>query len=428
MFGRFASYLTSNMSWELELYSITDSSEEAYNHGPSFVLEDLNNDGGLEAVVAGIQRDETGECRELAVHVVGAITGEPLNSQWPKRFPVAAKMIPKVHVGDVAGDAAKEVVFYVPGEYASGAAWEDQYVGDLHVLDLSGQAVAGWPMPLKSTYEPGLPLQVADVDADGKAEILVKSSLLLEGDGSVAPGWPAPRFYNCCHLCWGDAQAVNLDSDPELEVLQYDYTLDESGEWVSAVAVVEHDGSVAEEWPVLLDTPMDLNPGGSYFRKSDLHAKVVQLDSTPAPEIVLAFDKIRVLSASGESVGGLPVVDLEGECKGLELVDVDDDGALEYVVLVHRGTWGNQVATYSPSGRRRGAFLEAYELSGEELGGGWPIHLPWYPGSGIGSSVLVRNVEGNRNPEVIRIRGNMISYDGYTNDGYLSLVEILGLP
>ena len=73
----------------------------------------------------------------------------------------------------------------------------------------------GWPTQLPRTQsqheryiDDAVPLGLADLDGDGRAEVLVYDddglALAVRGDGRALPGWPASG--PACSLCGGNCQ------------------------------------------------------------------------------------------------------------------------------------------------------------------------------------------------------------------------------
>ena len=79
-----------------------------------------------------------------------------------------------------------------------------------------------------------------------------------------------------------------------------------TGEWVYAVDVRQQDNSrFAGNWPAYLEAHIGrARVGSEFLQYSGIHARTAQLVSGGTREIVLCYDRIRVLAADGTARGG----------------------------------------------------------------------------------------------------------------------------
>jgi len=339
--------------WDLPLRFEQDLLREDQRFGPSFLIDDLDGDGTKEILV----------CNAGNILLLKADgTRYSQNSTFPSSHGGCGKL----HAGDVNGDGVKEVIFVK----RSRPYMDPPEEAELYVVGLNGQPFAGWPVALPGRCEAAL--QVGDVDGNGRADILVENIWLYGGNGQLRPGWPISNSFG--NSSRGGFQLVELNPATPgsgLQILAYDLI----GTWPGgryAVDVRKPDGAVyASRWPVYLDSDVERNDRG-YSTVSPIYAKIAQLIPGDPLEIVVCYDKIRVLQADGSENPALPPIDLNGQCHGLDVLDVDGDGQLEYVALVSRFEDDDGWKTDAH------AELEAYRLNGTPLSATdsrWPIRV-----------------------------------------------------
>ena len=175
----------------------------------------------------------------------------------------------------------------------------------MHVFNLNRQERPGWPITLPSS---NASLQVADIDGSGGAEVLVGNNWLYDGAGQLRPGWPAPTAPGSLSL--GRFQMVALDPASAVkQIVSYGNAPNPAtGEWVYAVDVRQQDNSrFAGNWPAYLEAHIGrARVGSEFLQYSGIYARTAQLVSGGTREIVLCYDRIRVLAADGTSVAALP--------------------------------------------------------------------------------------------------------------------------
>jgi len=193
------------------------------------VLADLNGDDVYEIVL---------EERNWPDGFVAAYYGD--GTPYPG-FPVALDYIPgsAVAVGDITGDNIPEIVA------------ESYY--SIYAYDINGNVLEGFPFTPgnERVFSYSTPV-LADLDGDGKREILAGDHSFnagngavhdLKWDGAVFPGWPKYTGY----WIYGPPAVGDIDGDGNLDVAIGDQVL--SGTPVSKVFVWDKDGNNLSGWP-----------------------------------------------------------------------------------------------------------------------------------------------------------------------------------
>lgn len=179
----------------------------------------------------------------------------------------------------------------------------------------------GWP---QSTLQ-GAPtfgaIDVADLDQDGKEEVIAGS---LEGllyawreNGELMPGFPVVASNDFGSTL--TPSAGNLDSDPELEIV-----VTSDGGPGPNLFVFNHDGTLVPGWP-----RTTANYLSNYVPSPPTLA---DMDRDGDLEIILGEDdgKIHAYHHTGKAVAGWPVLlDQEWFASGISVGDLDGDGEME---------------------------------------------------------------------------------------------------
>lgn len=193
------------------------------------VLADLNGDDILEIII---------EERAYPDGYVGVYQG---NGNAYPGFPVLLDYIPAsaVAVGDITGDNIPEIIA------------ESYY--SIYAFDINGNILEGFPFTpgADRVFSYSSPV-LADLDGDGKREIIAGDHDLTAGngavhilkyDGSIFPGWP--KFTN--YWVYGSPAVADIDGDGSLDIAVGDQVL--SGSAVSKVFVWDKEGNPLPGWP-----------------------------------------------------------------------------------------------------------------------------------------------------------------------------------
>lgn len=437
--------LNGSLVWELTgdngLWIDQDFSKEDALDGPVFLVDDLDGDGNKEVVVSGA-RCPLGGCSmndagwQVEVHVRKAIDGTAFNANWSTPFTyyysgVDRNTIKKLHAGDVNGDGQKEIIFYQPairsGDHVPETevpATERGY-GKLHVIDVNSAQPfnANWPKSLP-LFE--AELQVADVKNTGRDKILVAGTMnMYNQQGNLVTGWNPTA-----DLLKGHTRILQFDSDSRLEIItfgaSYDYDGNQFNYWMD---VVDDTGSrLPGAWPVDLFS----SEGLEWYKYPDLvYIQAADIISGGAKEIIMAAGgKVRALNLDGSPVTSFSDIDINGSTHGLRILDVDNDGVEEIVVLVLHV---NKPRAYLVPGFLN---LYAYEKDGTALAGTdnrWPIRIastPWWGPKNLGKTVEIVDADGDNKPEVVDLMGILPYQSHNTRVGYnrRGRIDILDLP
>ena len=181
--------------------------------GRAPIVEDVDGDSLLEVVAMGTEPTSGGNGGTptgLAYVFAWRNDGTLLNSNFPFTVPdrnptLASFEVPRVVVGDIDGDGAKE--FVVIEGTSDGVITPRLFGANGLRRDWRAQPINGIPCQLS----------LADLDHNGELEIILMTCdgklHILEPDGSERPGWPQSLPYSFGQVSIGD---LNRDGHEEI--------------------------------------------------------------------------------------------------------------------------------------------------------------------------------------------------------------------
>lgn len=245
---------------------------------------------------------------------------EPSQPGWPKSISTGVDYPPLL--ADIDNDGKPEVI----------VADSD----GIYVFNEDGSVVSGWPQP----FSIGSPIAAADVDNDGKLEIILgtpfNSLVALNEDGIDVPNWFVGLAGAAKSISVGD-----IDNDKQIEVV----AVSNNG----SITALNRDATVASGWPIQMPTT------------SVGAAVLANLDGDPQLEIIQAGSdqKIYAYNGDGTTVSGWPVnsphiktVAIGHAASGVQIVGAGTNG--EVYSFQSNGTatsgWPLQVSNVSSVG------------------------------------------------------------------------------
>ena len=291
---------------------------------PTLLIADVNNDGYGEIIFKG---NDALDRRLLIIDHTGTIIAQWALSE--KHWGSSVESSPAV--GNFDDDPDLEIVCADPSENAgynsSSGEWNNE--GVIHVYNLDGSEVSGWPKYTDGTIfsSPA----TGDIDNNGEVEIVVGLQFAgsapdyrygglyaFDKNGNVLPGWPFEKGWN-----FGSAPSLaDFDEDGDLEIAAsrlgfYTY-------------VIHHDGTLALGWPqqttwndyystIIGDVNNDNIPdvlttaGDGFYPSIYQHGGVYawNYDGTPIP----GFPKATEVDAQAPAT----------------IADIDNDGTVEII-------------------------------------------------------------------------------------------------
>ena len=289
------------------------------------------------------------------------------------------------------------------------------YLGNLHVIDASGNSKPGFPYNMNDQIW-GSPA-VADIDNDGDIEIVATSKnkrlCILNSDGSEQ------YQYNAWQVLLGTPVLGNIDEDQDLEIIFGGY--DSSRQ----LYAINPDGSEVDGFPIVIDERMragvavaDFNSNGKVdivLGTDDENVYLIFDDGTVAPGFpyvgdsdfrsepaILEYNNQKMILI-GSKDGTLYSIDQDGEL--IFSIETSDDIMASPSILSFGG-YEPMIFFGNNDGEIHGVYPDGSYIDG------WPITFS----ESIVSSPVFSDLNSDFNPEIIFS----------TADGVLHIVNLDG--
>ncbi len=308
-------------------------------------IGDLDGDGDLEIVVAGIDR------RIHAWHHTGEVV-----AGWPiYRYNGDALLrggISSPALGDIDNDGLPEVVVGTmspPWDPSSGAA-PDYNKGTIWAINGDSTNVPGWPVTTEQYINSSPAL--GDIDKDGQLEIVVGSGrgaagrenlvYVFQADGHLRNGWPAVTQATM----EAPPALADIDKDGKLEVIigcGWNGGYNTCGDGTAKLYALNDDGTRVPGFPMqpqLAQSWVDRTQS----RAMPFSPVVADIDGDGDLEILVTQSQdfgLTVVSSMGLVESFRELSDSEGYLEAApHVADIDKDGKMEIIVAggaTHKG-------------------------------------------------------------------------------------------
>ena len=347
----------------------------------SVVVADLNGDGKPDLVVANAC---TGLGCEGGVSVLFG-NGDG-TFQAARTYPTGYTAMIAVAVADLNGDGKLDII-----ASTSGDCLPDPCINHVIVLLGNGDGTFQPPISFPSTYDT-ITLAVADVNGDGKPDLLVNNSFVnpdLSGDGGVTV------FLGNGNGTFGDAQSYDSGSPAAVSMTMGDLNGDGKADVVighenNKIAVLLGNGDGSFQAAQTYDSGAFAGVEGVAIADVNGDGKPDLIATDECPTSPCHKAAVSVLLGNGD--GTFQAAQLDGI--GLHLgafvaavasADVNGDGIADLIV-------GDDTPG-SPEGSPVGVLLGK--------GDGTFSDLRYYTGASIGISLAVADVNGDGKPDVL---------------------------
>ena len=398
-------------------------------------VADINNDGKLEIIIVG---DKNGQLT-VARADGSTLTGFPLNFGGSDNIMWSTSPV----VSDIDKDGFPEIIFIEV--YAKLVNGVTQYAYKIFAIKHNGQPLTGWPvniLNLPKNYSVSVPT-IADINADGKSEILFKTSqgkiYVYNSNGQIMNGWPVTVRESTYFIASKKESPVavwDINNDGKLEIF-VGYSESNYG-WGGVIYAYDYNGIAISGWPqtVISSVPKSaLTTVGIADVNADSKPEIVAKTSTWYD---LAICKVTVFNRSGLKIWSKnfnffssdnPIfADINGS-PGLEIMFTGDGYDYAWQGLI--ALTGNGAFVKAIPNSVKSAYNTEFSLADlngdgkpEILGGGpsgiyaYDINLNQVWGKNIWASFrekgpVIADIDGDNKLEIISNAGNSGVYKTY---------------
>ena len=348
------------------------------------VVSDINKDGKKEIIVL-----KGGKPPKLLVY---RHNGTLL---WSAKVGTGEEAGGNLHiplVGDINNDGEKEI-------FVINLNIEFDTFSELYAFQSNGKPLKYWPFPVKIPRNFKPLMLMADLNFDGKKEIVIKPGLgeeremaIISAEGKILFQWPLP---NTSWFGFIDASPAigNFDDDKELEIVVAGPSEKAGGIWENGqfkgfnnegeVHVFNMDGSYVKGWPIKTEGIIFSSPAVGDINKDGKDEIIVGLmyasDIFPDPEL----GGLYVFDRNGNILPGWPQFKGYNFWSSPSLGDIDNDGDLEI------------------GASRLGFETYLFHHDGT-LVSGWPQSTSWNDYY----STIIGDVDGDQKPDLLTTAGN----------------------
>jgi PKD repeat protein len=372
----------------------------AKEYHPTLLIADVNNDGYGEIIFKG---NDAVDRKLIIIDHTGTIL-----AQWSlsvKSWGSSVESSPVV--GNFDNDPELEIVCADPSENAgynsSSGEWINE--GVIHVYNLDGSEVPGWPI-----YTAGVIFSspvTGDIDNDGSMEIVVGLEYAgsapdyryggvyaFHKNGTILPGWPFQKGWNFA----SSPALADFDGDGDLEI-----AVSRLGFYTY---VVHHNGTLAAGWP-------------QQTTWNDYYSTIVgDINNDNIPDIITTagngfypsiyyYGGVYAWNYDGTPIPGFPkVTDTDAQAPAT-IADIDQDGKVE---IIASSDWDYDVQTGQYK-NRGSLYVWEVDATYDQSTMEWPTFHHDVQRTGVYPHPLMADANGpyeGRAGEPIQFIGNVI--------------------
>jgi len=263
---------------------------------------DVNGNGVNEIVISTYDTTAGNQYGAGLIHILN-LSGNDIQG-WPQRV-VGGPLPASVSIGDIDNNNSMEIVV---------GSWTK-----LYVFDSNGNPMPGFPKNFGTSQTSTL----FDLDKDGTLEIIYPSSnknlYIFKSDGSLLNGWPKslPEMP-------GSPAVADIDNDDEYEIVAGTFA-GPVGPDPFLLYAWEMDGNIIPGFPVSLSGVIKSTPAiGDLNGDGNKEIVVISYDDTD-------YDSLYVFDAAGNLKTGFPVGIEYARLSSPALGDIDGNGDLEII-------------------------------------------------------------------------------------------------